>query len=124
MNVDDTPNTFNANSDNTIDTKKNTQHDQYKFIEVEDGDDPMKWSKYKKMKISIAAVGFSVFVSASTATFAQGSYQLVDDLNTSTELANVAQGIFVVAFSFPPMLLAGLSEEYGESEGYCTIHTE
>ncbi|TIB38069.1 hypothetical protein E3P86_01866 [Wallemia ichthyophaga] len=112
----DTRETYNDNSNYKSDTDKDSQHVQHIFIEIDDKDDPMRWPKYKKMRIAIAAIGFSVFVSASTATFAQGLYQLVTDLDTTTELANVAQGIFVVAFAFPPMLLAGLSEEYGRSK--------
>ncbi|TIB77214.1 hypothetical protein E3Q23_01430, partial [Wallemia mellicola] len=80
------------------------------FVKVEEQDDPMQWPRWKKMKVAIATVGFSVFVSSATSTFAQGIYQM--------NWGMFAMGIYVVAFAFPPMLLAGLSEEYGRNKLY------
>ncbi|TIA91404.1 hypothetical protein E3P99_01065 [Wallemia hederae] len=96
--------------------------EKHKLVEADEDEDPMKWNKAKKLKVVIAVVGFSILTSGATPAFSIGLSQMTEDLDTTTELSTVAEAIFVCAFALPPMVLAGLSEQYGRSKIYCVSY--
>lgn len=94
------------------------EKDQFKWLEIDDADDPQRWPQSRKLKVMMATIGFCILVSGASSSFAVGLNSMVSDLGTTEQLGTTALATFVVGFAVAPIFFAGASEELGRNWMY------